>query len=33
MQQGYIMRRNGVDIELFANLGFKSKSPADKKGD
>jgi len=33
MQQGYIMRRNGVDIELFANLGLKRKSPADKKGD
>jgi YidC/Oxa1 family membrane protein insertase len=26
LQQGYIMRRHGVEIELFANLGFKRKA-------
>ncbi len=26
LQQGYIMRRNGVEIELFANLGLRKKS-------
>ena len=32
LQQGYIMRRNGVDIELFSNLGFgRKKANADKK--
>ena len=28
LQQGYIMRRNGAEIELFANLGFRRKKPA-----
>lgn len=33
LQQGYIMRRNGVEIELFANIGLKRKasSAADPK--
>ena len=31
MQQGYIMRRNGVDIELFSNLGFGRKASTEKK--
>jgi YidC/Oxa1 family membrane protein insertase len=26
LQQGYIMRRNGVEIELFNNLGLGKKS-------
>ena len=28
LQQGYIMRRNGAEIELFANLGLRRKKPA-----
>ncbi len=28
LQQGLIMRRNDVKIELFANLGFRKKAPA-----
>jgi YidC/Oxa1 family membrane protein insertase len=33
LQQGYIMRRNGVAIELFSNIGLKrkAKSAADQK--
>jgi YidC/Oxa1 family membrane protein insertase len=30
LQQGYIMRRNGAEIELFANLGLRRKKPATK---
>ena len=26
IQQGYIMRRHGVEIELFANLGIRKKA-------
>ena len=28
LQQGYIMRRHGAEIELFANLGLRRKKPA-----
>lgn len=35
LQQGYIMRKNGADIELFSNIGLKKKAAADDaaKGD
>ena len=29
LQQGYIMRRNGVEIELLANIGLGKKKPSD----
>lgn len=30
LQQGYIMRKNGVPIELFQNLGIGKKTPSEK---
>ena len=33
LQQGYIMRRHGVEIELLANLGFKRKAAQEGGGD
>jgi len=33
LQQGFIMRRNGVDIELLANLGFGKRAQAEAGGD
>ena len=32
LQQGYIMRRHGVEIELLSNLGFKGKAAQSNGG-